>query len=145
MDRPVSSSTTRPAGLAILAALLVAGYLIGTQPASVAADPNRQRVSPIFLPVLDFIGSDDVCQTWIDIQNLGSDPAVAALLSFGEPGFCPPQSAGFMRSDCSALIAPGRTWRQLGAGIPRGARSGIDPALHRSPALRLGPVRRPWP
>ncbi|MCB0216166.1 MAG: hypothetical protein KDH92_05980, partial [Chloroflexi bacterium] len=125
MDRPVSSSTTRPAGLAILAALLVAGYLIGTQPASVAADPNRQRVSPIFLPVLDFIGSDDVCQTWIDIQNLGSDPAVAALLSFGEPGFCPPQSAGFMRSDCSALIAPGRTWRQLGAGIPRGARSGV--------------------
>jgi uncharacterized repeat protein (TIGR01451 family) len=42
----------------------------------------------IQLPVLD----NDACDTWIQVQNVGSLDTKAILVVWGEPGFCPPQA-----------------------------------------------------
>jgi hypothetical protein len=57
-------------------------------------DPNRQLGSQVHLPILNFQGQDDVCRTMIEVQYIGCDPSKAVLVTWGEPGFCPPQAAG---------------------------------------------------
>ena len=49
----------------------------------------------------------------------------AALVTWGEPGFCPPQCAGPLKVECSGLLKPGSTWNFLGAQVPGGSKSGI--------------------
>ncbi|MEO8083921.1 MAG: hypothetical protein ABI780_08870, partial [Ardenticatenales bacterium] len=56
--------------------------------------PNTQLGKQVHLPILNFQGQDDVCDSWIEVQNLGCRNAKAALVTWGEPGFCPPQAAG---------------------------------------------------
>ena len=48
--------------------------------------PNNQLGCQVHLPVLDFLGQDDVCESWIEIQNVGCEYAKAALVAWGEPG-----------------------------------------------------------
>ncbi len=88
-------------------------------------DPNRQLSGQVHLPILDFQGQDDVCRTWIEIQQLGCDPAKAVLVTWGAPGFCPPQAAGPLKVECTGMLVPGASWVMQGAQIPTGAKSGI--------------------
>ncbi len=88
-------------------------------------DPNAQLGKQVHLPILNFQGQDDVCRTWIEVQYIGCDPSKAVLVTWGEPGFCPPQAAGPLKVECTGLLNPGSTWNLLGAQIPTGSKSGI--------------------
>ena len=93
--------------------------------------------STLHLPIIDFLGNDDICETWISVQNVGQDDAKAALVAFGEPGFCPPQAAGPMKVTCTGLIRPGASWELAGSLIPHGTKSAV---LYRFTARRLSEI-----
>jgi hypothetical protein len=97
-------------------------------------NPNAQLGGQVHLPVLNYLGQDDVCRSWVTVQHLGCDPAKAVLIVWGEPGFCPPQAAGPLKVECTGLLRPGSTWNLLGAQIPTGGKSGI---LFQFSALQL--------
>ncbi len=79
----------------------------------------------VALPVLNFQGRDDVCRSVIQVQNVGSRPTKAILVVWGEPGFCAPQAAGPLKTECSGLIPPGSAWTFAGPQVPTGAASGV--------------------
>ena len=83
-------------------------------------DPNRQLGKQVHLPILNFQGQDDVCRTWIEVQVIGREFAKAVLVTWGEPGFCPPQCAGPLKVECTGLLKPGSTWNFLGSQVPDG-------------------------
>ncbi|MBK6767957.1 MAG: SBBP repeat-containing protein [Ardenticatenales bacterium] len=87
--------------------------------------PNNQLGKQVHLPILNFQGQDDVCESWIEVQNIGCRIAKAALVTWGEPGFCPPQAAGPLKVECTGLLKPGSTWNLYGAQVPTGSKSGI--------------------
>ncbi|MBK8541378.1 MAG: DUF11 domain-containing protein [Ardenticatenia bacterium] len=72
----------------------------------VRVDPNRQLGGQVHLPILNFSGQDDVCRSMIEVQYLGCDPSKAVLVTWGEPGFCPPQAAGPLKVECTGLLFP---------------------------------------
>ncbi|MCB0215704.1 MAG: hypothetical protein KDH92_03635 [Chloroflexi bacterium] len=76
------------------------------------------------LPILNFLGNDPVCSTWVEAQNIGDRPAKALMLVWGAPGFCPPQCTGPLKIECSGLLTPGSAWNFLGSQMPAGAKSG---------------------
>ncbi len=87
--------------------------------------PDRPIVAAALqLPILRYLGADPDCNAWVDVQNIGDQPAKAILLVWGEPGFCPPQCAGPLKVECSGLLAPGSSWRFGGPQLPWGAKSG---------------------
>ena len=88
-------------------------------------DPNTQLANQVHLPILNFEGQDDVCESWIEVQNLGCSDAMAALVTWGEPGFCPPQAAGPLKVECTGVLKPGSTWNLQGAQVPTGSKGGI--------------------
>ena len=88
-------------------------------------NPNAQLGCQVHLPVLNYLGQDDVCESWVEVQNVGCEYAKAALVSWGEPGFCPPQAAGPLKVECTGLLRPGSSWNLLGAQIPTGSKGGI--------------------
>ncbi|MBK7780448.1 MAG: hypothetical protein IPJ58_06585 [Ardenticatenia bacterium] len=88
-------------------------------------DPNRQLGCQIHLPILNFLGQDDVCASMIEVQLLGCDPAKAVLVTWGAPGFCPPQAAGPLKVECTGLLVPGASWILMGAQVPTGSKSGM--------------------
>jgi hypothetical protein len=90
-----------------------------------AVNPNAALGSQVHLPILNFLGQNDVCRTWVEAQNVGGGFSKVALVVWGEPGFCPPQCAGPLKVECSGLLKPGSTWNFLGAQMPAGAKSGI--------------------
>ena len=47
----------------------------------------------VHVPIMDYIGNDYACSTWIEVQAVGAVPRKAAQLTWAEPGFCPPQPA----------------------------------------------------
>ena len=98
-------------------------------------DPNKQLGCQIHLPILNFLGQDDVCRTWIEVQHLGCEPSKAILVTWGEPGFCPPQASGPLKVECTGLLFPGSSWVLQGGQIPVGAKSGM---LFKFTALQLG-------
>jgi hypothetical protein len=80
----------------------------------------------IHLPILNFLGDHEgVCDSWIEIQNVGYAPAKALVLFWGEYGACPPQCNGPLKVECSGLLTPGSTWNFLGNQIPAGAKSAV--------------------
>ncbi|MBK6768224.1 MAG: DUF11 domain-containing protein [Ardenticatenales bacterium] len=87
--------------------------------------PNTQLSNQVHLPILNFLGQDDVCESWIEVQNIGCQVAKAALITWGEPGFCPPQAAGPLKVECTGLLKPGSSWNLYGAQVPTGSKSGI--------------------
>ncbi|MEO8083950.1 MAG: lamin tail domain-containing protein [Ardenticatenales bacterium] len=101
-------------------------------------DPNRQLGGQVHLPILNFMGQDDVCTTWIEVQNVGDDVVKAALITWGEPGFCPPQATGPLKVECTGLMSPGSTWNLVGAQVPTGSKGGILFKLSGRPLLSLG-------
>jgi hypothetical protein len=88
-------------------------------------DPNRQLGGQVHIPILGFQGQDDVCDTWLEVQNLGCESSKVAMITWGEPGFCPPQAAGPLKVECTGLLKPGSTWNLVGAQIPQGSKSAI--------------------
>jgi len=88
-------------------------------------NPNRQLGRQVHLPILDYIANDDRCDTWIEVQNIGCEWAKAILITWGEPGFCPPQAAGPLKVECTGLLRPGSTWNLMHDQIPTGAKSGM--------------------
>ncbi len=88
-------------------------------------DPNRQLGKQVHLPVLNFQGQDDVCRTWIEVQVIGPEFSKAVLVTWGEPGFCPPQCAGPLKVECTGLLKPGSTSNFLGAQVPTGSKGGM--------------------
>jgi hypothetical protein len=87
--------------------------------------PNDQLGAQVHLPILDFMGQQDACDTWIEVQNIGNIFSKAALVTWGEPGFCPPQCAGPLKVECTGLLKPGSTWNFLGDQVPGGSKSGM--------------------
>ncbi len=75
----------------------------------------------IQLPILD----NDECETWIQVQNVGDAPTVPLLVTWGASGFCPPQAAGPLKSECAGLLRPGSAWSFAEAQIPSGSHSAI--------------------
>ena len=88
-------------------------------------DPNRQLGKQVHLPILNFLGNDDACTTWIEVQAVGPLPVKAVLVTWGEPGFCPPQAAGPLKVECTGLLRPGSTWNLMEDQIPTGSKSGM--------------------
>jgi uncharacterized repeat protein (TIGR01451 family) len=88
-------------------------------------DPNSALSGQVHLPILNFHGQNEACTTWIEVQNIGDEFSKAALIVWGQPGFCPPQCGGPLKVECSGLLKPGSTWNFLGDQIPGGAKSGI--------------------
>ena len=82
-----------------------------------------------YLPILNFIGDDDVCAAQVRAQNTGAEISKAVLVTWGEPGFCPPAAAGPLKVECSGLIRPGGSWNFIGPQIPTGSRSGYVVSL----------------
>ncbi|MFQ5459814.1 MAG: hypothetical protein ACE5EL_03380, partial [Anaerolineae bacterium] len=70
------------------------------------------------------------CQTWIQVQNVGDEGTKALLVFWGDPSFCPPQSAGPLKVECSGLLRPGAAWSFAAAQVPVGAASGIAYSLN---------------
>jgi hypothetical protein len=83
----------------------------------------RQLNGAVHLPV---IGSAEpgACPSLLAVQSLGSEPTQVVLLTWGDPGLCPPECWGPLKVTCSGLIQPGRTWFFSAAQIPPGSRSG---------------------
>jgi hypothetical protein len=93
-------------------------------PCSPPSIPNREWHTEVQLPILGSEGQERVCQTWIEVQNVGPDSNKAILVTWAAPGACSPQCAGPLSVACSGLLRPGGTWTFLGAQIPAEARSG---------------------
>ncbi|MFI0608099.1 MAG: DUF11 domain-containing protein, partial [Anaerolineae bacterium] len=91
----------------------------------VLVDPNAQLGVQVHLPILNFQGQDDVCRAMIEVQYIGCDPSKAVLVTWGEPGFCPPQAAGPLKVECTGLLFPGSSWILMGAQIPTGSKGGM--------------------
>ena len=115
--------------LALAGSFLSAGAAQAQLPNPPAGHPTLPQDRPsalqASLPVLNFLGNDEVCDSWIEVQNVGSTFTRVALMVWGEPGFCPPQAAGPLKVECSGLMKGGATWNFLGAQVPTGAKSGM--------------------
>ena len=72
---------------------------------------------PLALPALNLIGPDDICRSWVAVQNVGAAPSQAILVAWGERRGDDP---GPLKSECSGLIRPGDSWDFIGAQIPSG-------------------------
>ncbi len=96
--------------------------------------PDRPNIGAYAaLPILGYLGQDQVCSAWIEAQNVGDRPAKVLVLAWGAPGFCPPQCAGPLKVECSGLLAPGSTWNFLGAQLPSSAKSGMAFSANNDP------------
>ncbi|MEO8084272.1 MAG: hypothetical protein ABI780_10650 [Ardenticatenales bacterium] len=73
------------------------------------------------LPIL----GGETCQTWIQVQNVGDHDTIPVLVVWGDAGFCPPQSAGPLKVECSGLLRPGSAWSFATSQIPSGAHSAV--------------------
>jgi uncharacterized repeat protein (TIGR01451 family) len=67
----------------------------------------------------------DECETWIQVQNVGSLPTKAIVVVWGEAGACPPQAAGPLKIECTGLLKPGSAWTYTTDNLPPGTRSAI--------------------
>jgi len=118
----------RPASLTVLLTLGVAAWLAEPRPAQ-AQSPGatadleaRMAAAHVFLPAMQSMGVG--CQPELVVQNLGAEPSKAVLLTWQEPGFCPPESNGPLMAECSGLLAPGAAWTFGEAQVPAGSVSG---------------------
>ena len=73
---------------AALAAVLVPrGVALAQRPPGFGhnqgVNPNAQLSGQVHLPILDFIGQDDVCSSWVEVQNIGCEYAMAAMIVGG--------------------------------------------------------------
>ncbi len=93
-------------------------------PAEPAIEDIDAASAQAFIPIMNYLGNDEICDTWIEAQNVGANFTAMSLFVFGAPGFCAPQAAGPLKVECSGILKPGSTWNFLGSQIPNGAKSG---------------------
>gem|GEM_PF-6003211 len=125
-DSVLPSTRPRPVGIGLLV-LAVAARPPAPRPAQAQAGAQadleaRMAAAHVFLPAMQSSGAS--CRPDLVVQNLGAEPSKAVLLSWGEPGFCPPESNGPLMAECSGLLAPGATWTFSGPQVPAGSISG---------------------
>jgi hypothetical protein len=101
------------------------------QPPPCCEIPYSQQ---IHLPILNYEANENVCQTVIEVQNIGAWDSKALLVVWGAPGFCPPQCTGPLKVECSGLLRPGSTWNFIGAQVPSRAKSAM---VFSAPALQV--------
>ena len=78
----------------------------------------------VALPALSRMGVDDVCDTRVHAQNVGSVGTHAILVTWGDTTDCAGAGAPVGVS-CSGLIGPGSAWSFDGPNVPAGSLSGI--------------------
>ncbi|MCB0216578.1 MAG: DUF11 domain-containing protein, partial [Chloroflexi bacterium] len=83
----------------------------------------------IALPILESNEGAE-CEAWLQVQNVGDVDTKAVLVVWGDPGFCPPQSAGPLKVECTGLLRPGSAWSFAAGQMPAGARSAIAYAMN---------------
>lgn len=105
----------------------VGAALEGTQPLSATTADNAwapgAALAQAWLPAMDRLGTPG-CRTDLAVQLMGDEVSKMVLVTWGETSACPPDCAGPLKVECSALLKPGTTWHFLGAQIPRGSVSG---------------------
>lgn len=91
------------------------------QPLTPTPAPTQDTL--IHLPVLGELADAQVCEPVVEIGNpdTNSDDAIAVLMTWGEEGFCSPQSSGPLKVECSGVIQPGKSWTFFNDQIPAGA------------------------
>ena len=119
-DAPALTTDVAAAGMAPQAGPGIPGPNPPAQPAILQPE---SAASEAFLPILGYLGNDEVCDTWVTAQNVGAGFTAVSLVLFGAPGFCTPQAAGPLKIECSGILKPGSSWNFLGAQIPAGAKS----------------------
>ncbi|MEO8082609.1 MAG: dockerin type I domain-containing protein [Ardenticatenales bacterium] len=117
----------------VVAMLFAGGALAGRwlgdgveHPTGVAA----QMVEPgpaYAAPVLNVLGDDDICESWLGVQNVGTDASVALLIGVGaaKDGTYVGGPNRPTRVECSGLMRPGAGWSFMGASVPTASRAGI--------------------
>jgi hypothetical protein len=126
----------RPLKLVLVLALLAVFAALGAHtanaqiptaqpPADGAIESEAAAFAQAAVPILNYLGNDEVCQAWIEVQNVGTENTAIALVTWGEPGFCPAQAAGPLKVECSGILKPGSTWNFVDAQIPTGSKSGM--------------------
>jgi hypothetical protein len=73
---------------------------------------------------LPVVASAD-CTGWIQVQNVGDKDTKAMIVYWGDEGFCPPQAAGPLKTECTGLMSPGSAWSFRAGQLPVGARSAV--------------------
>jgi hypothetical protein len=120
--------------LAVCLILVVGAFVGSTHLASAGSPPSgvkptianmRAAQAEAAIPILNYLANDDVCQSWVEVQNVGTELTAVSLVVFGEPGFCPAQAAGPLKIECSGLLKPGSSWMFLGDQMPTGSKSAM--------------------
>ncbi|MEO8083930.1 MAG: hypothetical protein ABI780_08915 [Ardenticatenales bacterium] len=119
---------------AIRAGIADVGARAGVPLPAVHAQGTASGGPTYALPVVNFFGEDDLCESWIAVQNIGDGPAqpVVAYVTNAPEGTPTPTvtpvpwqiSLKYM-SACGGLLRPGGTWSFVGAQVASGARSGF--------------------
>ena len=87
---------------------------------------ERATMTQAALPILNYLANDDVCDSLIEVQNVGTTTTALSLVVWGAPGFCPAQAAGPLKIECSGPAqARAPTWNFHGDQVPQGAKSGM--------------------
>jgi hypothetical protein len=93
-----------------LALALAAGLVRGLAVPAHAQPPNNNSPSSsqIAVPILNYLANNDICETWLEVQNIGDEFTRAALVVWGAPAFCPrcppaPRAASSSSSRAAAL------------------------------------------
>jgi len=108
------------------AAHLAAAQVPAPRPPAQGPIPSaRAAQAQAAVPILNYLSNDDVCQTWVEVQNVGTEITAVSLVVWGEPGFCPAQAAGPLKIECTGLLKPGSAWNFLDGQMPVGSKSGM--------------------
>ena len=100
-------------------------------PVAIAAG---DMASPVFVPVLNFFGEDEICDTWMGVQNVGTQPTIAVFVARTTPS---DPAKGPVGVSCSGLLRPGSSWIFLMAQVPVGSNSG---AFYSFSAVRMADI-----
>lgn len=91
------------------------------------------------LPALNHLGDDDICESWIAVQNVGDRAgqpvAVYWRVHSGPPPAAPAAPDGIV---CGGLVRPGAHWNFYGAQVATGSRSGLVFSLDGTPLTAAG-------
>ena len=94
-------------------------------PTPVVPPPYAPDSPEVSLPALGQLRADNECWTTLRVQNVGREDTTALAVFWGQPGQCPPDSAGPSKAMCSGLIKPGSTWEFTPLTLPSPARSAV--------------------
>lgn len=128
----LASKECRACAVATVVTLAVAtGVWLGSRGTSqaIAAPPEpgqdleaRLAAAQVWIPAMG--ASRAGCAGRLVLQNLSSAGQRGVLVTWGDSGACPPDSAGPVHIACTGLIAPQASWILQGAQLGAGSRSG---------------------